>query len=62
MLMARDDQSGEDVGLRHHKAAYEAGKRDRVPEHEAQDRALVSEPVGGRRGDDDRLRVDPIER
>src|SRR6202008_642756 len=31
------DHSGEDVGLQHHQHADEAGQRDRVPEHEAQD-------------------------
>src|SRR6516225_6146482 len=40
------DHSGKHVGLRHHKTANEAGEHDRMPEHEAQDRSLMPEPVG----------------
>jgi hypothetical protein len=41
------DHSGEHVGLQHHQNADEAGQHDRVAEDEAQDRALMPEPVGG---------------
>src|SRR5581483_11344085 len=37
------DHSGEHVGLQHDQHADEAGERDRMQEHEAQDRALVPE-------------------
>src|SRR5579862_1979624 len=36
------------------------GKGDRMPEHEPEDAALVSDLVRGRRGDDDGLRVDHL--
>ena len=55
-----DDHTGEDVGLQHNQKTNEAGEHDRVPEDEAQDSAFMSEPVGGRRGDDDRLGVDHL--
>ena len=49
-----------DIGLQHHEQTDKTSQRDRVLEHEAQNRAFVSDPVGGGRGDDDRLRVDHL--
>src|SRR5215470_20131604 len=39
------DHSGEDVRLEHDQHADQAGQRDRMEEHEAQDRTFVSKPV-----------------
>ena len=47
------DHPGKDMSLQHDEHAEETGECDRVPEHETQDRALVTEPVGGGRRDDD---------
>jgi hypothetical protein len=49
-----------DIGLQHYQQADKAGECDRVLEHEAQDRALMSVPVGCGRGDYDRLCVDHL--
>jgi hypothetical protein len=48
------------IGLQHHQPADKAGKRDGMPEHEAQDRAFVAKPVCRGRGHDNRLGVDHL--
>jgi hypothetical protein len=52
------DHPGQDIGLQHHQKAHETGECDRVAKYEAQDGAFVAEPVGGCRGNHDRLGVD----
>jgi len=54
------DHAGEDIGLEHDQNADQACEGDRVLEHETQDRALMSEPVGGSRCNDDRLCIDHL--
>src|SRR5262245_12723103 len=54
------DHTREDVGLQHHQATNQAGQDDGMPKHEAQDRPLVTEPVCGRRGDHNRLRINHL--
>ena len=60
VLALMHDHAREDVSLQHHEDADEAGERDRVEEDVAQDRAFMAEPVGRRRGHDDRLGVDHL--
>jgi hypothetical protein len=49
-----------DIGLQHHEQADQASQRYRMLEHEAQNRAFMSDPVGGSGGDDDRLCIDHL--
>ena len=55
-----NDHPGKHIGLQHHQNADQAGKRNRVEEHEAQDAAFMPVPVGSCRGHDDRLSVDHL--
>ena len=49
-------QMREDVGIRHDDDPNDRGQSDRVPDHEPEDEALVSDLVGGGSGDDNGLR------
>ena len=54
------DHPREHVGLQHHQHADKASKRNRVPENETQNRALVPEPVRGGRRNDNGLGIDHL--
>src|SRR5450432_1243454 len=50
----------EHVSVQHHNDSDDSCKRDRVPEHEAEDLALLADLIGGRGSDANGLRIDHL--
>src|SRR5215472_13129541 len=54
------DEPRQQVGINHDDDADDSGKRDGVPENEAEDRAFVANLIGRRGGNANRLRIDHL--